>query len=86
MLLKHVRQAHCADLEARIHQPCVAGQREHMCAQSADRGLFDGQDHFMCSNQVADHFFIKRLGKAQVGDSGAEALGIQRIGCLHRFG
>ena len=57
-----------------------------MCAKAADRSFFDGHDHFMRGDQVADHIFVKRFGKAQVSDGGAEALCIQRVGGFVRFG
>ena len=57
-----------------------------MRAKAADGCFFNRHDNLMRGDQVADHFFVKRLCKAQVGDGGAQALGIQRICRLHRFG
>ena len=57
-----------------------------MRAKAANRCLFDRYDNLMRGDQVADHFFVKRLCKAQVGDGGAQALGIKRLRRLHRFG
>ena len=86
MLLEHVGQAHCADFQASVHQASVAGECQHMRAKAAHRCFFDRHDNLMRGDQVADHFFVKRLCKAQVGDGGAQALGIQRLCRLHRFG
>ena len=56
-----------------------------MRAQSADGGFLDGDDDFVRGDQVADHVLVERLGKAQVGDGCAEALGIERVGRLDCF-
>src|SRR5688572_26883951 len=42
LVLEQVGQAHGADLEARIEQPLVARQRQHVRAETADRRFLDG--------------------------------------------
>ena len=57
-----------------------------MRAKAANCGFFDGYDDFMRGDEVADHFFVQRLGKAQVCNGRAKALCVQRLRRLDRFG
>ena len=56
-----------------------------MRAESADRSFLNRNDDFVRCHQAADQVFIERLGKAQVGNGGRQALGVERIGSLECF-
>ena len=67
LLLKYVRQAHGADLEARVGQAIVGRLGQDMRAKTADGGFLDRNCDLVRRQRFADHLFIKRFGKAGVG-------------------
>ena len=85
LVLEHVGQAHRAKLEAGVDQPLVAGQSQHVRAEAADRRFLDRHRHLVRGQQPADQLLVERLGEAQVGDGGRQALGLEHVGGLLRL-
>ena len=85
MFLEDIRQAHCADFQACIHKAKVAGKGQDMRAETAYRCFFHGDHNFVRCDHMADQIFVQRLGKTQIGNAGAQALGVQRIRGLQRL-
>ena len=54
VILIDIGQAERANLKAGIGQAFVAGQREHMAAETANRAFLDGDQHIVGSGELAD--------------------------------
>ena len=56
-----------------------------MRPHSADAAFFDCHSNLMRGEEFADHFGIKRLGKAQISNGGAEPFGFEPVCGLECF-
>ena len=73
MILKFVRQRHCAHLKPALERARFAEQGQHMRAEAADRAFLDGDEKLMRRRQSENELSVEGLGEARVGDGGRQA-------------